>query len=320
LVNATPAIRNALTAAGVNGMVYFPCGSYLISSNLNLNSGAQHLIGAGVDCVFLQLDSGVNDDLLTFGNGSSSSNGTNSSVEHMTLSGNYTLQTAGSVIKVNGSGDVRINDVHLKLCHDSCINITGSVTAYGGAWVTRAKIETWFSGYGINFDTYAGGTRITNSDFSSSANGTASAAIRCLNTSDLEIVGNNIDPDIGRGITVDGCSSVVIVGNFLHSMAQYGVDVVNASKDITITGNTFYAFGGAGSNAGVRIAASTHSVVSGNSFDSTGAQGGNPGYGILESAASDYNAIAVNTLAGGYAGAACVFIGVNSKTGLNVGC
>jgi hypothetical protein len=247
VTNDSAAIQAAITAAGTNGVVYLPSGTYIIGSPLSVPSGTGlQILGAGWSTV-LQLANGVNDYLFKF-----SGTDTRMTFSDLVINGNCTNQTAGGGIYAIGAIQCTFWRVHFTACRDwglylgpqtgninghnnraiGCLfdNATTSPGNGGGIYFTSNDENVilacdfeFLGGSGTNpYGIYdlAGTQFITACNFVGGANGFI--GIRVQNTSNTRITGSNFDGTAGDSIFL-AATNCNVVGNTIFSPGVVGV-------------------------------------------------------------------------------------------------
>lgn len=277
----TSAIQTAITAASAGEAVYFPAGTYLISSPLIPKSGVS-MYG---DYATIKLDAASNSDMITF-----SSVASNLTISNLIFDGNRANQTYNA--EYNG---IAINAACVEVTIQNCLiqNITGraihadfSSNAVDLKILNNSLIDYGRAGITINNVTRCTvmGNILDNESVSIGANN-AAGGINGNVVTDMIIIGNSVTMSASgtgdnRGIGIRDGIRGVIKGNTIDGQdyAQntgISCDVNTTTSSYIIIGNHIFECEGTG---GIELAGDTDfnivtAVVKGNILESCHANG-----------------------------------------------
>ncbi len=225
----TADIVDAITAAGTNGIVYFPPGMYKISSSLTLPGGVT-LQGAGWNTV-ITLANNSDCNVIT----QAAQNNDYSAVKDIQIDGNKVNQASGHGIYAYGSDRFLVENCFIFECKEDGIKIDAA-EAYP---CEQARIVNNYllsnGSYGVETTYYATDCHIRGNDIGWSG----------LNNVQISSNANLITSNtiwgsvVGSGVVVYYCQDNTIVGNRIDYNSFHGIWLV-AAKDVNISSNTLY--------------------------------------------------------------------------------
>jgi hypothetical protein len=243
----TSAVSAAVNAAP-QGNIYFPCGTYRITSTITKSTIAHyHLFGDGW-CSQVYLDNTTNISLFSFTPASGCI---------------YCIKIEGlNFLSPNTAG---ANVGAINLSNENRTVIQNNI--FAGKWSSGVFLTLSFAPtiqgntvLGINgtlvssnADKSFNGARIWNNGiYSSGATNTAAGInINCGGATNVSIIGNDIENNYG-GIAFNACNNVDVLDNFFDGNTQYPLHWTGGSnagyniKNNNFTGSTTTTFGGGG--------------------------------------------------------------------------
>lgn len=274
----TVAIQAAVTAAtaGVDGTVYFPVGTYLISAPILLPAGVgPQILGGGWNSV-IRLANGTNDYAFRLAGAE-----TRVRFADLKIEGNYQNQTAGGGIWAPGAIQCTFTNLHLQGCWDWGIHLgpqTGSAFGHTNR-ITGCLFDNAQDSTGLG-----GGIHMTSND--------ENFIVGC----DFEFLGGAGGDDVSRACIFDWSGAQFIDNcNFVHSRHDAagvlvrdtastritgcnfdnltGTAIVLIAKKCTVVGNTIFSpglEGTPGQASGIFMGfANARNVITGNSITSS---------------------------------------------------
>lgn len=302
----TTALQNAINAAAAGQVVYFPKGTYIISSTLTLSSamGVMYL-GSAEDSTTIKMKTGANLQAVAATTGWLTNTATSSTnplhIRHLTFDGNSSGQSSGA-----GHGIV-LQSYYTNVEYCIFQNTRGDglrwdsvdfngTTALGNTCVEnrihRVQCRTT-GGCGINIHDPSSNTITDGWITDSVVQQCTQDAIRINAGAGWKVVGSHVYQVGMSGIRLDRAWQSRVLSNYIESFgasstsgAYFGIDMANGQVNDTgfgsaITGNTLYFQGPAG-NVGSTIAGiavqsasggQAHVTIAGNQLFCTGATG-----------------------------------------------
>ena len=271
--NDAAAITAAITAAGANGTVVWPTGTYKINSTIAALTG-QKWLATG------------NAKITTATNGISMvAVVANTTFDGLWIDSTATVGHAG-LDWTTGAGGVTVRNCKFTGMYQQCINMNAT------GLVNTVIADNLFDGTNYCVLTNSTATdlrnlRITNNTIINGyADGielnhpTASAYSKAKYvtiTGNYVSVSNSDAINGGFGIGIAGASYVTITGNTIVGCSQQGIHFENYTRDLTITGNTLIdncVWAGAGTFATIYGLEGKNITITGNVIRNTG-RGGN---------------------------------------------
>lgn len=302
----TTAIQAAINAAAAGQVVYFPKGTYIVSSTLTLSAamGVMYL-GSAEDSTTIKMKTGANLQAVAATAGWLTNTATSSAnplhIRHLTFDGNTSGQTSGA-----GHGIV-LQSYYTNV--DFCIfqNTRGDglrwdsvdfngTTALGNTCVENRihRVQCRSNGgCGINIHDPSSNTITDGWITDSVVQQCTQDAIRINAGAGWKVVGSHVYQVGMSGIRLDRAWQSRVLSNYVESFgssttsgAYFGIDMANGQVNDTgfgsaITGNTLYFQGPAGNGgstiAGIAVQAASggqaHVTIAGNQLFCTGATG-----------------------------------------------
>jgi hypothetical protein len=192
----TTSIQNAINAAEAagSGIIYFPAGTYVISSSLTVESGGVILLGAGVGVAIIETNHATN-DMLTLGDGSTTYN--NIIVRDMSLETSI-ARTGGSAIELNKVNRCWIDNVRTAGQHLSVNTPVG--VANTRVYIDKFEVNNAEATNGIGISITGGANDIYINEFFMNTSGAEPAiGIRLLDAQKIWITNSHI-LNSGKGI------------------------------------------------------------------------------------------------------------------------
>jgi hypothetical protein len=300
----TTAIQNAINAAGAGQVVYFPRGTYIISSTLTLSAatGVMYL-GSAEDSTTIKMKSGANLQAVAATSGWLTNTATSSAsplhIRHLAFDGNTSGQTSGA-----GHGLV-LQSYYTNVEYVIVQNTRGdglrwdSTDFNGTTALSNTCVENRIhrvqcrtnGGCGININDPSGNTITDGWITDSVVQLCTQDAIRINAGAGWKVIGCHVYQIGWSGIRVDRAWQSRVLSNYIENFGTsttsgfyFGVDMANGQVNDTgygssILGNTLYFNGPAGNAgstlAGICVQAASggvaHITVTGNQLYCTGA-------------------------------------------------
>lgn len=257
----TTSIQNAINSLSSGGTVYFPQGTYKISTTLTL-SHPIYLKGSGISSTFIKGTNGLN--LITINSsycgifdlwlsplsGTSLGYGitTNSSTSWASLNfERLEIVNLAIGININASAGLGIVQCYFTTLSTAAISISNVLNPDTGDWyITNCLFSSSSTSGDAILINSSGGGKIIGNKILSYNNGIHLAPSASISTGDLMVVGNSIENQANAGIYLDNTNSATLWGNSNLCSNQisnnpYGILVNgNCFKYIALTDNTFY--------------------------------------------------------------------------------
>lgn len=266
--NDAPSIQSAISAAtsGNGGTVYFPKGTYSISSSLQLSSNVS-LVGGGVDATVIRAANGLNTDMITTA-------GTGMvlfcHIANLTIDGNKANNTSGNSIYAHLAHTWTIETVHV-------LNSAGVGVFFDGnasnpvvnSSLINSRIENSHN-QGVQVGSYCSDIFIAGNTIGSNDNFAGIAIM----SAEVMITGNRVTACADHGIYIGG-SRCTVTGNQSEGNKSSGIYIDNFVTHCTVTGNNCYNNGqntSGSSRNGIHITGSLNTITGNACFDWQGTQ------------------------------------------------
>ncbi|MEK7376244.1 MAG: right-handed parallel beta-helix repeat-containing protein, partial [Candidatus Margulisiibacteriota bacterium] len=294
-INALPDTEPKNHEGTGGGRVLLSAGTFNIGATIKFHDKTVHLTGSGKDSTILNLQKGVNDDMLLVGTGQYQAIPPGS-IAHMNLNGNSRFQSKGSGIRVKSGDMMAIESVGIYDFKENGIFLEGASPnvrpclgriensriggnkkdgIYAGpgqeGWIIRGN---WINDNGTIGERFHGiHLRAIHGKVEGPAGGTGS-----------HIISNNVLwQNKWNQIYVDGGghggADIIISNNVILSSPYENIKISNGSHLILITGNTLHSASeaGIGKAPHITIEDSSFCVISNNAISS-------PSSGVLSQA------------------------------------
>lgn len=259
----TSAIQSAVTKAGVTGaVIYFPCGTYRITSTIlgNSSNNIYHFIGQGF-CSQIYLDSASNTSAFSF-----SPAACGSALNPCVIIDGLNFVTPRTATS-SGNAAITVNGVSGFTLINSFINAyyegISIATSYGPMIKNNVfgNIKDTAILNGAADSTFNNGTIVKNFIFGNGLTTNNSAIIIGTSNGGLVIENNNFANNYA-GIIFDGTNNgVSFIANYMEGSTSYDLFFNNTSKSWDIQNNRF------GSSVTVTWSQVTNSTFANNEFD-----------------------------------------------------
>jgi len=207
----TTSIQNAINAASSGGIVFFPAGTYKVSSPININHQGIRLFGTGLGSLI---------SISASFSGANVFNITSNfcAIEKLSIqgtSGTYSSNPSADAIQITGVSSTFINDLYLQAVNGWCINSTSTSVANYNTHFTEVRSYQCKQGIhmlGVTASNYASVHVLTNCYMSQIENGDCYFIEDCQDVQGTNILGETAAGS-GNSIHIKGASSGIYFNN-----------------------------------------------------------------------------------------------------------